>query len=52
LYNNNKRITLNGGNDYWENGSVYPHIILKDIASILHPDLFEDNELYFYRKIY
>jgi len=52
LYNNNKRITLNGGNDYWESGSVYPHIILKDIASILHPDIFIDNELYFYRKIY
>ena len=51
LYNNNKRITLNGGNDYWESGSIYPHLILKDIASILHPDLFSDNELFFYRKI-
>ena len=51
LYNNNKRVTLNGGNDYWESGSVYPHIILKDIASILHPDLFRDDELFFYRKI-
>jgi len=52
LYNNNKRITVNGGNDYWESGSIYPHVILKDIASILHPDLFSDNELFFYRKIY
>jgi iron complex transport system substrate-binding protein len=52
LYNNNKRITVNGGNDYWESGSIYPHIILKDIASILHPDLFSDNELFYYRKIY
>lgn len=52
LYNNNKRITDAGGNDYWESGSVYPHIILRDIASILHPDLFVDNELFFYRKIY
>jgi len=40
LYNNNKRLTGAGGNDYWESGSVYPHIILKDIASILHPELF------------
>ncbi|MCX6253956.1 MAG: ABC transporter substrate-binding protein [Bacteroidia bacterium] len=51
LYNNNKRVTENGGNDYWEKGSLYPHLILKDIASILHPDLFSDNELFFYRKI-
>ena len=52
LYNNNRRITKKGGNDYWESGSVYPHQILKDIASILHPDLFRDTVLYFYRKIY
>jgi iron complex transport system substrate-binding protein len=52
LYNNNNRITVNGGNDYWESGSVYPHIILKDIATILHPDLFCSDELVFYRKIY
>jgi len=52
LYNNNKRITMNGGNDYWESGSVYPHIILKDMASIMHPDLFGDHGLYFYKHIY
>ncbi|MEI6049868.1 MAG: ABC transporter substrate-binding protein [Bacteroidota bacterium] len=51
LYNNNRRITMEGGNDYWESGSVYPHIILKDIASILHPDLFSADELFFYRKV-
>jgi iron complex transport system substrate-binding protein len=52
LFNNNKRITLNGGNDYWESGSLYPHLILKDIAAILHPGLFTDYELFFYCKIY
>jgi iron complex transport system substrate-binding protein len=51
LYNNNSRITIKGGNDYWESGSVYPHVILKDLASILHPELFSNNELFFYRKI-
>jgi iron complex transport system substrate-binding protein len=51
-YNNNKRISVNGGNDYWESGTVYPHIILKDIASILHPELFSDYDLFFYRKIF
>jgi len=51
LYNNNRRITEGGGNDFWESGSVYPHLLLKDIASILHPDLFSDHELVFYKKI-
>lgn len=51
IYNNNKRINAEGGNDYWESGAVYPNLILKDMASILHPGLFPDNKLYFYRKI-
>lgn len=52
LYNNNKRININDGNDYWESGSVYPHLILKDIATILHPEIFIDKELFYYTKIY
>ena len=51
LFNNNKRISEGGGNDYWESGGVYPHLILKDIATILHPELFSDHELTYYRKI-
>jgi iron complex transport system substrate-binding protein len=51
LFNNNNRVTTAGGNDFWESGTVYPHLILKDIASILHPDLFPGNELIYYRKI-
>lgn len=51
LYNNNNRVTPRGGNDYWERGSLYPHLLLRDIAAILHPELFEDNELLYYRKL-
>jgi iron complex transport system substrate-binding protein len=51
LYNNNLRINPNGGNDYWETGVLYPHLILEDIAKILHPDLFSDNTLFYYKKI-
>jgi iron complex transport system substrate-binding protein len=51
LYNNNKRLTDGGGNDYWESGSVYPHLILKDIASVLHPELFPGYNQIYYRKI-
>ncbi len=52
LYNYNNRSTISGGNDYWESGSINPHLVLKDIAMILHPELFDDGKLFFYRKIY
>lgn len=52
LYNNNNRSNISGGNDYWESGTIYPHLVLKDIAMILHPELFNDGKLFFYRKIY
>lgn len=51
IFNNNKRLNKQGGNDYWESGALNPHLILKDIASILHPGLFPDHELVYYRKI-
>ncbi len=51
IFNNNKRTGKEGGNDYWEGGSLNPHIILRDIASILHPGLFEGNELIYYRRL-
>jgi iron complex transport system substrate-binding protein len=51
LYNNNCRVSPGGGNDYWESGTMNPQVILKDIACILHPDLFPDYELVYYRKI-
>lgn len=51
VYNNSKRVTPAGGNDYWEGGSLNPHIILMDIASILHPDLFSGNELFYYKQV-
>lgn len=52
LFNNNKRINSNGGNDYWESAPLHPHRLLNDIAIILHPELFRDEELFYYRKIY
>jgi iron complex transport system substrate-binding protein len=51
IFNNNKRINVNGGNDYWESGSVNPDLILRDLAFILHPELFREHELYYYRHL-
>ena len=52
LFNNNNRVSVKGGNDFWESGILCPHLILKDIATILHPELFTDRTLVYYRKIY
>lgn len=51
IYNNNKRMNSLGGNDYWELGTVYPHLILLDMAAILHPEVFPQHELLFYHKL-
>jgi iron complex transport system substrate-binding protein len=51
LYNNINRLNETGGNDYWESGSVHPHLILKDLAILMHPELFDDDEFYFYKKL-
>jgi len=51
IYNNNMRTNGKGANDYWESGTIKPHLLLKDMATILHPELFRDSDLFYYRKI-
>ena len=43
MFNNVKRVTLEGGSDYWESGAVNPAEILKDLIQIFHPDIAEKN---------
>lgn len=51
IYNNNKLLGPAGGNAYFESGVIEPHIILKDIMSILHPQLLPSHELKYYQKL-
>jgi iron complex transport system substrate-binding protein len=51
IYNNNARINKHGGNDYWESGIVNPHIILRDLIHILHPDLLPGHRPVYYREL-
>lgn len=51
VYNNDRRNTKDGGNDYWESGPVNPHLVLKDLITIFHPDLFPDRDLHYYRRL-
>lgn len=51
VFNNNKRINENGGNDYFESGVTNPDIVLADLIRIFHPELLPDHELYFFRRL-
>ena len=51
VYNNTLRDTPQGGSDFWETGVVEPHIILQDLATIFHPELYESQSLKYYRKL-
>jgi iron complex transport system substrate-binding protein len=50
VWNNRNRVTPSGGNDYWEGAVVHPDLLLRDIVSIIHPELLPDyRQLYFKR---
>lgn len=52
VYNNNKRNTADGGNDFYESGAMNPHIILKDLIKIFHPEVYiDDNEMTYYTRL-
>lgn len=51
IFNNNKRLNLSGGNDYWESGTVRPDLVLADLIQVFHPDLLADHHLFYYRQL-
>ena len=51
VFNNNRMVNSNGGNDYWESGIVNPQIILKDLISIFHPELIPNYSSYYFKKL-
>lgn len=51
VYNCDRRLNPEGGNDFWESGSVNPHLILEDLIRIFHPEILSGDSLYYYRKL-
>ncbi len=51
VFNNNNRLTVTGGNDYWESGAVRPDLVLADLIEVFHPDLLNDHRFIYYRKL-
>lgn len=51
IYNIFGRYTPGGGNDYYESAIVAPHIVLKDMVKIFHPELLPEHQLVYYNKL-
>jgi iron complex transport system substrate-binding protein len=47
LFNNIKQLGNHGGNDFWEGGTVNPHVVLHDLIAIFHPALAEKDMVYY-----
>lgn len=50
IYNNIKRLSEHGGNDFWESGTVHPDLVLRDLIAIFYPHLI-NNEMIYYQEI-
>lgn len=52
IFNNIKRTTPAGGNDFWESGAVRPDLVLSDLLKILHPEFqASDDGLEYYVEV-
>jgi len=51
IWNNRNRVTATGGNDYWEGAVVHPDLLLRDIVSILHPELLPGYRQLYFRRL-
>ncbi|MCM1353023.1 MAG: ABC transporter substrate-binding protein [Alistipes senegalensis] len=47
IYNNNARTNPAGGNDYYESAVVNPDLVLRDLVKIFHPELVEEDFVYY-----
>lgn len=47
VYNNNLRSSAGGGNDYFESAVVHPDLVLRDLIKIFHPELVQENFVYY-----
>ncbi len=50
IYNNNKRVNIYGGNDFYESGILHPDIILNDLDIIFNEGQ-KEGDLYYYQII-
>ena len=47
VYNNNARTNTAAGNDYYQSAVVNPDIVLRDLVKIFHPELVQEECVYY-----
>ena len=50
IFNNINKMSENGGNDFWESGTVYPNLILRDLISVFYPGTIHE-EMVYYKEV-
>ncbi len=51
IYNNNRLMTSDQANDFWESSGVRPDLLLADMIHMIHPKLKTGNQLRWYQII-
>lgn len=51
VYSFSNRRSEGGGVEYFEFGPIQPHIVLKDLIKVTHPELLADYEPYFLQRL-
>ncbi len=51
VFNYDKRMIPEGGNDYFESAYVRPDLILADLIAIIQPTLLPEHELVYYQRL-
>ena len=51
VFSYNKRVGEKGGNEYLELGYLRPDLILNDLVMILHPEYYQEDELFFFMPL-
>ncbi|MFC4666071.1 ABC transporter substrate-binding protein [Falsiporphyromonas endometrii] len=51
VYMADKKLNANGGNDFFESGVYAPDVVLKDLVSILYPDIFPNYKTVYWRRL-
>jgi iron complex transport system substrate-binding protein len=51
VYGPIRRISPEGAWDIFESGYLYPNRVLRDLVSILHPEILPNRELHYYRRL-
>lgn len=51
VWNLDRDVNENGGNNFYERGVLRPDLVLLDLIAIFHPDLLPDHEFTFFRQL-